>query len=131
VSDNNSFTNNSNYAVYAPGDTVNAINNWWGNPAGPGGGVADSVSGPLVTTSPFLGAPPANLPSFSPRVLLPAPNRTASVMRITRARGSARVSVAPSASRAVRSAKVQRTEAERAARDAQRASRQATPRRPS
>ncbi|HXE84125.1 MAG TPA: right-handed parallel beta-helix repeat-containing protein [Gemmatimonadales bacterium] len=131
VSDNNSFTNNSNYAVYAPGDTVNAINNWWGNPAGPGGGVADSVSGPLVTTSPFLGAPPANLPSFSPRVLLPAPNQAASVRRITPARGPARVSVAPSASRAVRSAKAQRTEAERAARDTKRASRQATPRRPS
>jgi len=131
VSDNNSFTNNSNYSIYAPFDTVNAVNNWWGNAAGPGGGIADSVSGTLVTTTPFLSAPPANLPAFAPRIFGAAPARSTSVTRVTSPLRAGAPAIAPRPSRALRSAKAQRTEAERAARDAQLTSGHAPARRPS
>lgn len=120
VSDNNSFTNNSSYAIYAPFDTVDATNNWWGNAAGPGGGVADSVSGPLVTTTPFLAAPPSNLPAFSPRAFSSAPLRPTNVTRVTSVVTPVPVAPAPKPARAVRPAKAQRTEIERASRQAAR-----------
>jgi hypothetical protein len=61
------FVGNTNRGVYAASGTVTATNNWWGNAAGPGGGVADSVFG-SVTTSPFLTEDPegASVPAAPP-----------------------------------------------------------------
>jgi Dockerin type I domain/Right handed beta helix region/Bacterial Ig-like domain (group 2) len=57
---NGRFVLNRNWAVYAASSSVDATNNWWGDPFGPGGGLSDSVSG-AVTTSPFLLFDPASV----------------------------------------------------------------------
>jgi hypothetical protein len=69
VADSNAFVGNARYAVYAPSDSVDARNNWWGAATGPGSGAgADSVLGARVVTSPFLTAEP-------PGLLQPGPER--------------------------------------------------------
>jgi hypothetical protein len=65
--DSNAFAGNARYAVYAGSDSVNAPSNWWGNAAGPGGGVADSVFGRVGAATPLPG-PPSGLPGFAPPV---------------------------------------------------------------
>jgi hypothetical protein len=52
------FFGNGSYAVQAgSGTSVDATNNWWGDPGGPGRGVADSVTG-VVTVDPYLTSDP-------------------------------------------------------------------------
>lgn len=61
------FTGNGYYAVYNGGSNFafDATQNWWGNAAGPGGFVADSVSG-NVNTGSYLSSAPSGLPSLAP-----------------------------------------------------------------
>jgi hypothetical protein len=55
------YVGNRAYGVQAgSGSAVDATNSWWGDPAGPGGGIADSVQG-TVATSPFLTTDPAGV----------------------------------------------------------------------
>ncbi len=80
---NNNFLRNLHHGVYNNGGTsaVNATNNWWGDPAGPGHG-GDSVQG-VVNVTPWLeaesgciAAPPLNNAPYPPRVLGPEDNAT-------------------------------------------------------
>jgi hypothetical protein len=144
VSDSNAFVGNNNYSIYAPFDVVDATNNWWGDPAGPGGGIADSVSGAGITTVPFLAAAPAGLPAFAPkllgtfasaapsRVASPAPERPVRPVRSLPAAKPSRAArpILPGTS-ATRAAQIRRAEAQRAAAEAERTSRQERRRRPS
>lgn len=87
ASDSNAFTGNAAYAISsAYGDSVDATNNWWGDPAGPGPLTpGDSVNGVRIGTTPFLTAPPGSVPSFAPRIFAAAPLRAATTRRPTSA----------------------------------------------
>ena len=67
----NSFTGNTQYAVYSLDDSVNAQANWWGDAAGPSSGLADSAFGRVDTTA-FLTSAPLGLPGLAPRFLATA-----------------------------------------------------------
>ncbi len=69
------FVGNANRAVYnGSGVTFGAPSNWWGNAAGPGGGVADSVFGSVDASTPLGTDPyPGDVPALAPRpVVAPA-----------------------------------------------------------
>jgi hypothetical protein len=115
------FVGNRAYAVQAvSGSVVDATNNWWGNPGGPGGGIADSVQF-SVTTSPFLTTDPAGV-SVPP--LAPAGAPVADLWRASAgSRGALRTEPSPTMprnDRAERDAWRQARRAEAAARFAER-----------
>ena len=122
----NAFSGNTGSALTALTDTVDAINNWWGNPAGPT--QPDSVNGRIAVT-PFLPTAPLDLPSFAPRMLMtgavapqPATPRRASGVPPAHVR-AVRPAPAPKRPRVVapeRAARVQQQEAERASRQGRR-----------
>jgi hypothetical protein len=85
----NAFVGNAVYAIYSSGDSVDAINNWWGTSAGPGGGIADSVSSTRIATNPWLTSPPAGLPSLAPPALLASRAAVAGPRPRTAIRGQA------------------------------------------
>ncbi|MGD8727452.1 MAG: hypothetical protein PVH40_07385, partial [Gemmatimonadales bacterium] len=60
------FVGNTDWAVYSvyPFD---ATQNWWGDPGGAGGGVADSATAAVDTSSP-LTSDPTNVPPLAPPV---------------------------------------------------------------
>lgn len=65
---------NTNTAVNydGNGDVINAVNNWWGNPAGPSGvgpGLGDSVSA-RVNYTPFLTSAILGCPTWGPEISL-------------------------------------------------------------
>lgn len=115
------FVGNANRAVYnGSAVTFGATSNWWGNAAGPGGGVADSVFGSVDASTPLGADPyPGDVPALAPRlVTTTAPARPVATMVGPRPPASAVVTEPPRPEdrRAER-------EARRAARDAARATR--------
>jgi hypothetical protein len=86
----NSFTGNTNYAVYSQFDSVNAEANWWGALTGSHTVGADSAFGRVDTTL-FLTTAPLGLPGLAPRFLAAAP-----VAPTTTVRRSAPVAATPS-----------------------------------
>lgn len=124
----NAFSGNAGSALTALTDTVDAINNWWGNPAGPM--QPDSVNGRIAVV-PFLDTIPTTLPAFAPRMMLtraiaPQP-QSVTPRRMSGAPPAhvraARPAPAPKRPRVVapqRSAREQAQEAERASRQARR-----------
>jgi hypothetical protein len=154
ASDSNAFVGNF-YAIYSATDSVDATNNWWGDPAGPGPLTAgDSVAGSRIATSPFLDSLPANLPAFgpafAPRTFMAAAASATSLsaarpqLAAAPAQHPARVArpapaaKRPRASRSIpaglapeRAAAIQRSLDKRAAHEAERVSRQAKRRGPS
>ncbi len=136
VADSNAFVGNARYAVYAPSDSVDARQNWWGLATGPGSGAgADSVFGTKVATSPFLTAEPSGLPGLAP-LIATAPRTAAplspqvAIERPVRARSAkppkhAPVAAAPAGGRSPRQVERAQREAEhRAAQAAREAERQ-------
>ncbi len=131
VADSNAFVGNARYAVYAPSDSVDARQNWWGLATGPGSGAgADSVFGTKVASSPFLTAEPSGLPGLAPVIATAAPTAAplstqVAVERPVRARSAkplkhAPVAAAPAAGRSPRQVERAQREAERRAAQAQR-----------
>lgn len=57
ISDCSLLPNGVDAAAAEPGALIDARDNWWGDPSGPGEGDAGTVSG-TVTYEPFLNAPP-------------------------------------------------------------------------
>jgi hypothetical protein len=135
VADSNAFVGNARYAIYAPSDSVDARQNWWGLATGPGSGPgADSVYGAKVVTSPFLSAEPVGLPGLAPyiaasprtaaplstQVAVERPVRTPRAKPDKHARGSAGLAAGLSPRHIERAQREAEQRAARAAREAER-----------
>ncbi len=117
----NSFVNNTGFALIAASDSVDASANWWGAASAPGVTPPNGVSGRVNTTG-FLTSAPPNLPGLAPPV-----QRARAVTGVRAAPTAVRAPLAtlgrdPEAAARERAA---RREAERRARDERRAAHEA------
>lgn len=108
----NAFKANALFAIFTPGDSVDASSNWWGvDGQPPGVGGADAVSGRTGDLTP-LPAQPA-VPGLAPRMLLTTTASAAPARTLVASSGSR---LTPDQRRAARSAAFERFAAPRAAR---------------